>query len=491
MPLISRTNNRVLGPNARATDPARATMDRILDIQTRRYQEAFRVEGRRAIIYYPLTRGEPCGCKHKETLLHSQLDEEGNAHKGLINELLVGEPFRVTHYGGLPANVQKKAAATDEDPDGWEAVLPDGEWAAANTDPNAYDNLRGPTPEHAGKRSSLNGTNKTIGNTDDGLSSNPDDPTAMTLMPLDLDSDQPMGFEQGAQDANGWSSDWDFLHNTVVDFDDAEEVSDRQMQAVLAAEAEKNMLERGGLDLLGLTDSFCPVCMGTGWVGGYSLHNGWRLVVGAMSADVNWESNGLEPNQNVPTQEGVTEFTLDLVLPKHGVCVDALRLWNNRKVIPCSFTIDGQALTTESDLLKWCDGVRHTLIVRPTTASNVTHLEIQVNQSESWALLEFPRQSRTGNVGIPDDWSPTNINVSPFVPHMEPRCVVFEGSYNKFFMVGQVSSWNDRRRRVLGWDCEVRVLQPSEMQTLLPRRYPLESTTRPAQVVDNGSGRRT
>ena len=44
MPVKFTSNNRVLNPNARATDVARATIDKIVDVQNRRHQEAYKVQ---------------------------------------------------------------------------------------------------------------------------------------------------------------------------------------------------------------------------------------------------------------------------------------------------------------------------------------------------------------------------------------------------------------------------------------------------------------
>ena len=87
---------------------------------------------------------------------------------------------------------------------------------------------------------------------------------------------------------------------------------------------------------LGITDSTCPICFGTGYIGGFSLYNGFRLVI--PCEEFTLPADGELLIQNTPFSAKTTYAAADVVLPKGTVSVDAFRLLNGFKIAD-SFTV--------------------------------------------------------------------------------------------------------------------------------------------------------
>jgi hypothetical protein len=107
MPVVSRSNNRILPANARASDVAKKAIQEILPAQQTRYMSALRVQGYAGILYNRLEQGKRCTCQSSQKHLNTRLDKEGKASKGLINQLITGsDTFDVTPYGHQNWNPQ-------------------------------------------------------------------------------------------------------------------------------------------------------------------------------------------------------------------------------------------------------------------------------------------------------------------------------------------------------------------------------------------------
>lgn len=95
MPVINRSNNRILPANSRAVDVATKAIQEVTDVMQRRTHNALRVQGYPGILYTQLKSGVKCSCTNTNRGLKSRLDINGNASPQTINELLTGDVFRV------------------------------------------------------------------------------------------------------------------------------------------------------------------------------------------------------------------------------------------------------------------------------------------------------------------------------------------------------------------------------------------------------------
>ena len=100
----------------------------------------------------------------------------------------------------------------------------------------------------------------------------------------------------------------------------------------------------------------------------------------------------------------------------------------------------------------------------------MTHVELQVSLSAEHAYFEIPRLSKSGDRSVLERTEPFQILMSPEVPQISSMDVIIESQQGKALLVGPVSPWQTRNRQGLGWECQVRVVQPTELYNLLPRR---------------------
>lgn len=220
---------------------------------------------------------------------------------------------------------------------------------------------------------------------------------------------------------------------------------------------------------LELNDTKCGVCMGTGYVGGYSVLNGLRIVLHTASPQITKLSGTKEFNQ-VPHAFFTDEVEFQIVLPKGAVAFDALRVWNNDvQAHPESIEIDNLPFSPEL-LMALCNGLTHTIRVTFSEMSYFTHLELQLNLSRTKALFELPRLAGGSDTKLQDATDDVSINASPSIPHLKREDVLVESTFGKALIVQSCNPWNDKDRSVLGWDVQTRVIQPEELLNNLPRR---------------------
>lgn len=223
------------------------------------------------------------------------------------------------------------------------------------------------------------------------------------------------------------------------------------------------VLDYGGT---GLTDNSCPICFGTGFVGGYDLLSGYRSVLSYQHPSCS-SSGVIDLNAFVPTIT-CDQITFTVLLPP-AVAVDAFKVYSVREIMRPTITVDGNAVLGPKQLLPYCDGTEHTIELKWDSLVNFTHLEIQLQTADS-IPIDFPKTTRQSLQTVIDNYGDMQIQVSPFVPLLRPGDVVAESTLGRNFMVKNVSPHIDIRAHALGWEADIRVIQPQELTWLLPRR---------------------
>jgi hypothetical protein len=243
---------------------------------------------------------------------------------------------------------------------------------------------------------------------------------------------------------------------------------------------------------MGFTDSSCPICFGSGFVGGYSVFRGWRKVLVPNGPEASIIPGGsLEMFDNPWTVD--VGCVWNIVFPLGAVNVDSIRvLRDDRTVFEASIYIDDQLITSERQLPKFCDGYSHVVKVTVPEGVHFSHVEIQINQSTESANFEFPRQSKNADMSFLERTEPFQLVFSPLIPLLKTQDIIVESVTGRVLQVKECTSWNDNRVNTLGWEANVRPTQPLEIFSVLPRRAPTGSPHTVAHVVDNSSaGRRT
>lgn len=459
MPIVSRTNNRVLPANERTADVARAAVNDLAKVERNKYHNAFKVTGVQGILYHALTCGQRCHCRDSLTSINTRLGLDGKATPGFMNELLTGG----LEFGILPY-AMKPADQANSDPD----------FRPRSTAAKAV--VSDPYPSNGSfkiDQSLVDPVRVSLAN-----ASTPAKPNLPSL--YDSDGIDELGTGAGTP-FDLFTKDPETHPGATVTPDGVGgngPINDMEFEDILNAD--------GGA--YSATDLVCPICMGTGYVNGFNVFNGWRRILSAQDegsifdGPVNFE-------EAVPTIECKTA-TFNLTLPAHVVGIDALRVWNMFEVVSPVITIDDIQLTTQQSLMSFCDGKAHTLKLTFSETSTFTHVELQVNQSLDTYLFDLPKVTRSSMRDKLQNLQEMTILVSPKVPLIRPGDFIAESTYNTVLAVGSVPQWNTSSRTVLGWECETRPVQPQDLHNLLPRRPFLAVPNAPPLVRDNMTGHR-
>lgn len=239
---------------------------------------------------------------------------------------------------------------------------------------------------------------------------------------------------------------------------------------------------------LGYTDARCAICFGTGFVSGYTAFNTYRKVLTVNDVELTEATLDV---QKSPWSATAKSFSFSMVLPLGALGLDSFRVYNNCTPLGANFTIDLSPASAQQVLNK-CDGRPHEIHVTFPQATEWTHIEIQLALSSQSAYFEFPRLNKGSDTSLLEQLDPFSITMGPNVPVLNVEDIIVESVFGKTLIVQNSNWWNDRNRSVLGWECQVRVLQPQEIYTLLPRRGRVMTKAPTAlKTHDNQPGNRT
>jgi hypothetical protein len=214
---------------------------------------------------------------------------------------------------------------------------------------------------------------------------------------------------------------------------------------------------------MGLSDISCPLCFGSGYVGGFSPFRGWRQVVDATRMST---TSTLDLTSN-PLALRPGTYTFTLTLPFGAAVLDVFRVMNGSQMVRAQILIDGTD-TMNKRVLNYFDGQPHLITVN--SDSPVTHFEAQAGLNPEPVYFEFPRRNRTQDIALLEKQEPFQIIMSPECPYVDTLDVIAETQSGKLLIVGAVNPWQTRDRNALGQEVQVRVAQPAELFRILPVR---------------------
>lgn len=160
-----------------------------------------------------------------------------------------------------------------------------------------------------------------------------------------------------------------------------------------------------------------------------------------------------------------------------------------KMAVPMTLAIDGMRILNYTDIIKKCDGRQHIVSVTFDKARKWTHFEIQIRISNEKSYFEFPRLSSSSDTAVMDPTDPFQIVLSPNIPKLKELDIITESMFGRALMVMNINDWNTRQRNVLGYECQVRVVQPQEIYQILPRRQPVKTKNEATLIArDNVTG---
>jgi hypothetical protein len=237
---------------------------------------------------------------------------------------------------------------------------------------------------------------------------------------------------------------------------------------------------------MGFSDVACPICFGTGFVGGFAPYHAHRQVFTVADVQLGLMSE-IDTLARPWTAQTETGFNVITVLPAGALGADAFRVWNMAVPVNAQFTIDGTAITSVPQLLTYCDGKPH--LIGATFVGKFSHFEIQFNLTTESVYFEFPRRPSSADTSLLEQMEPFQIIISPNCPTIASMDVIVESQLGKVLVVQNVNPWNSRQRNMLGWEVQVRVIQPMEKFRILPARGRVPTKNRTTEMVrDNVRG---
>jgi hypothetical protein len=270
----------------------------------------------------------------------------------------------------------------------------------------------------------------------------------------------------GAFEIRNYAHDQDHLGNTVktpVPF--AEEVFVHEVNA------DGNVSEPTTIDAdetsMGSLNSFCACCYNTGWVGGYNLVGGYRVVLDVLHPKITLSNCLIDIAQHPLSTETwgqqAPELTFTLTLPFYVKGkVHRLQGWRNNDSVDTQwFHVVSNVRTplTLQNVAALFDGKPHTFVV--TGFTRLTHIEIQAAANTSFKF-GLPRLSTTADLDRLDTTQPTQLVIGPNIPQVSTWDVVADTVNNKLWRISQASGLKDSTGILYGWETDARIVQTYE-----------------------------
>lgn len=221
----------------------------------------------------------------------------------------------------------------------------------------------------------------------------------------------------------------------------------------------------------------CGVCYGSGFAGGYSVHNGNRFILDATYADKECYGYSIMQDQAphlFDQANSLGEVRFRVTLPIGILGVDRIQVWNNTTTINDATIRIGSSITNliplnNASVMLYATGLPCYIVV--SNVEKFSHLELQFNLSSIHTYIEYPRLTKTGDLSVLDAIDGVQVVVSPLVMNVQAWDIIVDNVLKKIWRV-QSSNWfNDRKMNIQGWDVQARLVQSYEVFSNLAGRF--------------------
>lgn len=228
----------------------------------------------------------------------------------------------------------------------------------------------------------------------------------------------------------------------------------------------------------------CPVCFGTGFVGGYSVSNSWRFVadVRMMQFEGGWIDFEKHPAQ--ATLPPGASATVQVRFPKAAFRVDSTQVYLGRSSLASSVQLEYlqgdefKTLYPRAILGELCDGTIRTIRIRNVSRNEVelSHLEIQTGLSDTALFGDYPELETIADVSVLRATQDIRIVLQTKVPTLSPFDIITDMNHRLAWMVRSVTQnpWGTAMNSIrgfrsnLGLSAQVRRVQSNEIWSNLP-----------------------
>ena len=226
-------------------------------------------------------------------------------------------------------------------------------------------------------------------------------------------------------------------------------------------------LQNGFIPTVNMATTSCPICLGIGWIGGFELYGGTRLVLSASSAS---RFNGCKLVDGTPDYVAMTKGSTivydKVMLPAGAERLDEISLWSGRDKVAFILRVDGTEMSV-TELEDKFDGGIHSLEFEPLFNVNITHATLQYGTAD--ILIDVSKKSITNNSSLYDQQTEVTL-VLPAITQKELKgAIVYDSTDGKLYRVTSSNSAQTQGGWLQSLDLDARIVQPYELTNLLPK----------------------
>jgi len=229
-------------------------------------------------------------------------------------------------------------------------------------------------------------------------------------------------------------------------------------------------------DVLGAGSTACGVCFGIGYVGGYNVLYGQRIIADATYGDLRPDrveiNRSTSPNSFIILDaSGTLDFNLNI--PTAATRFASIRLFNNQDEIysPHSITVQVNSawvIPSGRNISLIADGRYRLWRITGNSLLQFTHLEIEVHYTED-LYIDFPRFTENFDPKELTSIAATIIAVPPVTANLPARSVIRDGLYDRLWRINDLQNFSDSLGNVHGYDCNASLIQENDLEGALPK----------------------
>lgn len=249
----------------------------------------------------------------------------------------------------------------------------------------------------------------------------------------------------------------EFLDDEDDDFEPSEEIDTSDF----FDDIDANFLEYGAVS--------CACCYSSGYVGGFDLHNGFRLVVATPSSKglQGYEiSNSSSPYHFHCTSDQDGYVTFEETVP-NGCQYAKHRLMNNKHLVPFAeyvVEVNLNGVWTEVSTLQTL-AIGKPIQFRVKSNVDFTHLEINYLFSRKLVYIDMPQflPSDFSKQLMGEDSKETQINVGADVPLLPKWSILYDSKYKRKWQVREITPVMDIHHTITSYEITVRMIHEQEI----------------------------
>lgn len=202
-------------------------------------------------------------------------------------------------------------------------------------------------------------------------------------------------------------------------------------------------------------------------MGGYDPINALRMVY-----DSSYSFTGsFTRNSNVfPNTVSTQSVDLQILIPEGAIGIEAMRLWNNKIRVPCTYSIlDGCKLLPIHLLGKEYRGLVN-IRIDLSELGEFTHLEMQFEIDIDPIYAEWNKINYAENLQVLDNMGDVSVVLSTRISNVSMHDIITESVYKRRWKITSFTKSLDRQVQIQGWEASARLLQTYELANTLPTR---------------------